>query len=93
MIALDNSTLSISGPVNHATVPALLKSLQSMVLPKALVINTAKIETVDSTAISLILHISRQCKGDLTLVEIPKNLEALLHLYDLDTYLCPALAS
>lgn len=93
MIALENSTLTISGPVNHATVPALLKSLQSMDLPKALVINAANIEAVDSTAISLILHISRQCKGEFTLIDLPKNLETLLHLYDLDTYLCPALAS
>lgn len=93
MITLEKSSLTISGPVNHATVPALLKSLQNMVLPKALVINAANIETVDSTAISLILHISRQCNGEFTLMDVPENLEALLHLYDLDTYLCPALAS
>lgn len=93
MIALENSTLTISGPVNHATVPGLLKSLQGINLPKAVVVNAGHIEAIDSTAISLILHISRQCKGEFTLIDLPKNLETLLHLYDLDTYLCPVLAS
>lgn len=89
MISLTKSTLNISGAVTHKTVPGLLKELQTLSLPDDLNINTAEIEAVDSTAISLIFHIIRRSKGSSLLQNPPENLKTLIHLYDLDEHLCP----
>lgn len=89
MISLSQSTLNITGAVTHKTVPSLLKELQALSLPDDLSINTAEIEGVDSTAISLIFHIIRRCKGRCVLQSPPENLKTLIHLYDLDEHLCP----
>lgn len=89
MISLNQSTLNIGGAVTHQTVPALLKELQTLSLPDDLNINTAEIAAVDSTAISLIFHILRRCKGHCVLQNPPENLKTLIHLYDLDEHLCP----
>ncbi len=89
MISLSQSTLNISGAVTHKTVPSLLKELQTLSLPDDLSINTAEIDAVDSTAISLIFHVIRRCKGSCVLLNPPVNLKTLIHLYDLDEHLCP----
>ena len=91
MIERDGDALKLSGPVDNQTVSALLADLSREIGPNGLILDFAGVERVDSTAVSLLLHLQRQANASnarLTFRSMPDGLKALIHLYDVDHLIC-----
>lgn len=83
-LALEGSTVRLSGTVTNTTVPALLEQLAGL-SPSQL--DLSLVEVVDSAAVSLLLNLKRRHGANLTVSHTPDNLRSLIHLYGLDELL------
>lgn len=92
MITVENSVMNIAGAVDNATAPALLFHALKQVNAGVSYIDLKQVERVDSSGVSLLLHLQREAMKlgrKLHVQNVPSNLQALIHLYDLDETLCP----
>lgn len=84
MITQDGDRLQVSGRLTMETVAALFNAKLSPDGDGALVIDLARVEAVDSAAVSLLLSWLRRAQRDrvaLSFANVPDNLLSLARLY------------
>jgi len=75
---------NISGDVIIGTVPAILESSKSLTIAVDTMVDFAKVNNIDTSAISLILEWKRRAQQEkqaLKFVNLPANLISLTQLY------------
>ncbi|MDX8378528.1 MAG: STAS domain-containing protein [Gallionella sp.] len=84
MITRVNDRLMMNGRLTMYTVPALYEAGRQMLAKEDLLIDMAKVESVDSAAVSLLLAWSRVAQGQqrtLRVANLPADLLSLANLY------------
>ncbi|MGB8516308.1 MAG: STAS domain-containing protein [Gallionella sp.] len=84
MIALDGNRLQVSGVLTMNTVPVLYAEGIPHLNLENLVVDFAKVELVDSSAVSLLLgwlRVATKNKCDLQVTNLPDSLKSLATLY------------
>lgn len=84
MIAKEGDRLMLSGKLTMATVPALYKTGLQILTDGDLLVDLAKVESVDSAAVSMLLSWSRAAEKQHRSVRVenlPADLLSLANLY------------
>ncbi len=84
MITLNGDRLMLSGRLVMSTVPALYEAGLQHLASADLLVDFAKVEAVDSAAVSMLLAWSRAAQAkqrSLRVANVPEDLLSLAHLY------------
>lgn len=90
MITRENGSLMLSGRLTMSTVPALYETGLKHLATEDLLVDFAKVEAVDSAAVSMLLGWSRAAQRNnrsLRVANMPDDLLSLAHLYGVDQML------
>jgi phospholipid transport system transporter-binding protein len=98
--AAAGEVLALEGPLSFETVPAVLAQSEEYAargdLPERLTIDFARVTTVDSSAVALLLDWRRQAKARgkvLAFINLPATLLALAQLYGVSELIQPPAAA
>ena len=84
MSETDENVLQVSGRLTIDTATALFNKGLQLTEGKELIIDLAKVEAVDSSAVSLMLswlRTAQRKQAKLSFVNVPENLQSLANLY------------
>jgi phospholipid transport system transporter-binding protein len=90
LISLSGDRLTITGGLTMSTVPALYAQGLSYLQKQNLVIDFAGVDTVDSSAVSLLfgwLRFAQQSNRDFQVENLPTSLQSLAGLYGVADFL------
>lgn len=92
MISVSDNGLALSGALTMDTVPALYAQGLPYLQQKNMRVNFAKVEIVDSSAVSLLLawlRVAQQSQCDFQVANLPSSLQSLAGLYGVSDLLPP----
>lgn len=87
MIRQDGARVIVEGALTNATVAGLIAAARAAVRSGPSVIDLAGVTQVDSTAIALVLDLTRTADHALTLRNVPEGFLKLARLYGVDELL------